>query len=190
MTKFFAASIVLAAASLVAAQGINVDSASISQCANSAINFSGGSGPYYVAVVPAENPCGGDSLAEFYDVYENTVNYYGNIPEGTQLQVYVEDSTGAEYWSSVITVGGGDSACISGATPTTTSSSAAYTPPPPSTLSLSNDVDNDSEETDDSADVQDETPENAAPETSGAGSVTASIAALGLGAVTAFVALL
>jgi len=113
-TKIVALSVALAAS----VTAVSIDASSLVQCASQILTVSGGSVPYYVAVLPAVNPCESDSIAEFHDVYGNTVDYIANLPQGTQVQLYVVDNDDQESWSRIITVGGsGDSSCVGGTAP-------------------------------------------------------------------------
>jgi hypothetical protein len=205
---FTTAAVALAAASFAMAQDATTDPASLTQCAQSTLNFPGSAAPYYVAVVPSNEPCGSDAFAEYYDVTGQSVDYHVNIPSGTLVQLYVVDANGQEYWGSTMTVGDGDAACLGGDAAVTESSSSSssdsstlststapttYVPPnavaaattaasgtyPPS--SNSGNVANDSDDT---------TPANAADDTTtnGASTVTAS-ATLLVGAFAAALAL-
>jgi hypothetical protein len=40
--------------------------------------------------------------AEFYDVTSGTIDYFVNIPAGSQVQVYIADSNDDEWWSDVV----------------------------------------------------------------------------------------
>jgi hypothetical protein len=113
---FAKTSVVLAfaSASLVAAQGVSVNYPTLNQCATSNISFSSSNGPYYVAIVPAADPCNSESYAEFHDVYGTSVDYYVNLAQGTSVIVYILDASGTETFSDPYTVGGGDSSCIGG----------------------------------------------------------------------------
>ncbi|KAG8832828.1 hypothetical protein FRC17_000582 [Serendipita sp. 399] len=113
----FAAAVaaLVSAIPLALAQDLSVSAPSLSQCAHSTINVGGANAPYYVAVVPAQNPCESDAIAEFTQVSGPTVDYTVALPEGTQIQLYIMDSYGNEHWSEILTVGGGDASCLSGA---------------------------------------------------------------------------
>ncbi|KAG8855200.1 hypothetical protein FRB91_002543 [Serendipita sp. 411] len=123
----FAAAVValVSAAPLAFAQDLSVSAPDLVQCATSTISLAGTNAPYYVAVVPAQNPCESDAIAEFFNVNGPTVDYTVALPEGTQVQLYIADNTGAEYWSQILTVGGGDASCLGGGS---ASSSSSETP--------------------------------------------------------------
>jgi hypothetical protein len=40
--------------------------------------------------------------AEFYGVTDGMINYFVNIPAGSQVQVYIADSNDNEWWSDVV----------------------------------------------------------------------------------------
>jgi len=214
---FFTAAFALAAASYAMAQDVTINSASLTQCAQSTLSFAGSASPFYVAVLPAENPCGSDAITEFYGVTAQSVDYYVNQPEGTSVQLYIVDANNNEYWGSVMTVGAGDSSCLGGSdasvnsasdsdpasdpepqTSSSSSSPAAYTPPnvaaaPTTTAATGNSGSSSSSSNSGSGNVADDSsadvPVNAADDTSGASTITAS-ATLIFGAFAAAVALL
>jgi len=211
---FFTAAFALAAASLAMAQDVTISSASLTQCAQSTFTWTGSASPFYVAVVPSTDPCGSDALAEYYDVTSPSVDYYANLPSGTQCQLYVVDANGAEYWGPMMTVGDGDASCLgsdasvnaasdssssssdsSSSSSTSDSATAAapttYTPPYAAAATTptgsSGSTSNSGTTNDDTG--SDAAPANAADDTtSGASTITAS-ATLLVGALAAAVAL-
>lgn len=196
---FFAAAafaVVAASASMALAQDVSFNGATPTQCQNSTFSYNASAGSYYAAVVPAENACSGDPLAEFYNVTGGAVNYFVNIAAGTQIQVYVADSNGNEFWSPPMTVGDGDSSCLGAAsaasstsvTSTSTSSSSSTSSVPSVYVAPANFASSARPTTTPASDssVNDTPPANAA--SSGASSVAVSFTLLG-GALLAAAAL-
>lgn len=137
----FTASLALAAAAVVPAaiaQSVTINATPLTQCATSAITFGGSTGPYYVAIVPASDPCTEDAIAEFYDVESGEQDYYVNLPSGTSVQIYLMDVNGVENWSQIYTVGDGDNSCLggSGAAAAQAPSSSDPAPSDPATTSV------------------------------------------------------
>jgi hypothetical protein len=228
----FTATIALVAALVPAAlaQSVTIDPVTLTQCADSTITIEGSSGPYYVAVIPASDPCTEDALAEFYNVTGDSVDYYVNLAAGTTVQIYVLDVNGVENWGQIETVGDGDSSCLPGSNATAspssdpvddvptnttvpavpTSSSSYVPPPPPPTTSAAptpsssstshtpaddntstSDADDNSGTASVSSDTSGDntnTPANAADNTGGASSLTASFTLI-IGAFVAVIAL-
>lgn len=193
---FFAAAlaVVAASASMALAQDVSFNGATPTQCQNSTFSYNAPAGSYYAAVVPAENACSGNPLAEFYDITGGTVNYFVNIAAGTQIQVYVADSNGDEFWSPPMTVGDGDSSCLGAASAasstsvTSTSSSSSTSSVPSVYVAPANFASSARPTTTPASDssVGDTPPANAA--SSGASSVAVSFTLLG-GALLAAAAL-
>jgi len=201
---FFRTALAVAAtaASMAYAQGVTFSDVTLNQCAPATVGFTAPAGSYYVAIVPANDACSGAPFAEFHDVSSGTVDVAAvAIASGTQVQAYVTGADGNEYWSGVLTVGDGDSACLNAASSSsspsvaeaTPSSSSASTSPSAYVVPANNVASTpyraattpSSSNSDDN--TFDDTPANAAA--NGASSVTASLTLIG-GALFAAAALL
>lgn len=212
----FSTSIALVAAAIAPvalAQSVTIDSVTLTQCATSTLSFEGSTGPYYVAVLPGSDPCTEDALAEYFDVTGNSVQYLTNLASGTTVQIYVLDVNGNETWGQIETVGDGDGSCLPGASTTISSDSAtstssssssssaapsSYIPPNAATSqtysspSDTGDSYDNTDNTDNSntSDNTNDTPANAADDTTGGASTVTASASLLLGAFIAAAALL
>ncbi|KAF8532192.1 hypothetical protein JB92DRAFT_3104299 [Gautieria morchelliformis] len=94
------------------AAGLQVVTPTLTQCQNATISYSGGSGNYGLYVVPSNDPCA-DSVVNIPEQTGTSYTWKVNIPAGSQVELLVEDSTGAEAWSGVITVNNSsDSSCV------------------------------------------------------------------------------
>jgi len=97
--------------------------ASITQCSSVTFQISGSStGPFYAFVVDSTNPCG-DALAEIDNISGTSFTWTPNVPSGTSVMIALEADDGTEGWSGAVTIGAGDSSCLTGAS--SSSSSAA-----------------------------------------------------------------
>lgn len=96
---------------------------SITQCQPVTFQISGSStGPFYAFFVDGTNPCG-DALDELDNISGSSFTWTPKVAPGTSIMVALESEDGTEGWSGAVTVGAGDSSCLSGA-----SSAAATTP--------------------------------------------------------------
>ncbi|KAG6883043.1 hypothetical protein C0992_009881, partial [Termitomyces sp. T32_za158] len=81
-------------------------------CQEAPISWAPTTGPYNLIVVAAEDPCG-DALFDLGDHDGTSIHWTAALPAGAQVQLSLEDSTGDEAWSGVITVGkSSDSSCV------------------------------------------------------------------------------
>jgi len=204
---FFRTALTVAAtaASMAYAQAVTFSDVTLNQCAPATVGFTAPEGTYYVAIVPANDACSGAPFAEFHDVSSGTVDVAAvNIASGTQVQAYVTGADGTEYWSGVLTVGDGDSACLGAssssasvaeATESSSSAASSASTSPTAYVVPANNVANTvyrasstpSSGSSDEDNSFDDTPANAAA--NAASSVTASLTLIG-GALFAAAALL
>ncbi|KAF8843757.1 hypothetical protein BDN67DRAFT_944950 [Paxillus ammoniavirescens] len=105
-----------------------IDTPTFVQCQEAQITWTGGTGPYDLLIVPADDVCG-DSIEDLGTQTSTAVTWTVNIAAGTQVVLSLLDSAGEEAWSGTVTVGGSsDSSCLS------ETSSAA--PPSPTVLTV------------------------------------------------------
>ncbi|KAG5730959.1 hypothetical protein E4T56_gene7146 [Termitomyces sp. T112] len=89
-----------------------VNTPNLVQCQSAEISWAPTTGPYNLIVVSAEDPCG-DALFDLGDHDGTSIHWTAALPAGANVQISVEDSTGDEAWSGVITVGkSNDSSCV------------------------------------------------------------------------------
>lgn len=99
--------------------------ASITQCQPVTFQISGSStGPYYAFFVDSSNPCG-DALAEVDNIAGPSFTWTPNLPAGSSIMVALESEDGTEGWSGAVTIGAGDSSCLTGAASSAASTHAA-----------------------------------------------------------------
>ncbi|KIK93614.1 hypothetical protein PAXRUDRAFT_26262 [Paxillus rubicundulus Ve08.2h10] len=89
-----------------------IDTPTLVQCQGSQITWNGGTGPYDLLIVPADDVCG-DSIEDLGNQTSSAMTWTVNIAAGTQVVLSLLDSTGDEAWSGAITVGASsDSSCL------------------------------------------------------------------------------
>ncbi|KIJ13450.1 hypothetical protein PAXINDRAFT_13782 [Paxillus involutus ATCC 200175] len=104
---------------------LTIDTPTFVQCQESQITWTGGTGPYDLLIVPADDVCG-DSIEDLGNQTSTAVTWTVNIAAGTQVVLSLLDYVGDEAWSGAVTVGASsDSSCLS-----ETSSPTALTVPP------------------------------------------------------------
>ena len=86
---------------------LSISTPKLTQCKDVEITWSNGKGPYNLIVVKEEDPCG-DALADLGDHDGTKLNYKVALAAGQKVQLSLEDSTGEEAWSGIITVEGSD----------------------------------------------------------------------------------
>jgi len=100
------------AARHVIAEDLTLSTPTLTQCQKTSITWTGGDANFLVSVVPASDPCA-DSIVDIPQTGQNSLEWTAVIPAGSKVELMVEDSTGAESWSGVITVGASnDTSCI------------------------------------------------------------------------------
>ncbi|OXG89300.1 hypothetical protein C348_00256 [Cryptococcus neoformans Gb118] len=107
--------------------------ASLIQCQPVLLSWSGGSAPYYLAIIPG-GEASAASLKDFGEQSGTSLTWTVDIASGTSVSVKVTDSTGTINYSSPVTImAGSSSSCVStstaatGSTESTDSSSSAST---------------------------------------------------------------
>ncbi|OCF60556.1 hypothetical protein L486_00191 [Kwoniella mangroviensis CBS 10435] len=107
--------------------------ASLIQCQPALLSWTGGTAPYYLAVIPGGEP----SAAALQDLGEqqgNSLTWTVNIASGTSITLKVTDSTGVVNYNQAVTVQAGSSnSCLTAAA--TSSAASASTPAAVSTAS-------------------------------------------------------
>lgn len=117
--------VALFAAAKVAA--FNVPTPQINQCQDVTLTWDNTEGPYDVLIVPADNVCEGDIIADLGIVDGTSVTWKANVPPNTQVVISVLDNKNVEAWSNSITIGGSNDASCLNATFTSASSAASST---------------------------------------------------------------
>ncbi|WVQ67727.1 uncharacterized protein L199_005931 [Kwoniella botswanensis] len=107
--------------------------ASLIQCQPALLSWTGGTAPYYLAVIPGGEP----SAAALQDLGEqqgNSLTWTVNIASGTSITLKVTDSTGVVNYNQAVTIQAGSSdSCLTAAA--TSSAASASTPTAVSTAS-------------------------------------------------------
>ncbi|KDQ57156.1 hypothetical protein JAAARDRAFT_157271 [Jaapia argillacea MUCL 33604] len=103
-----------------------IDTPTFTQCQKSQVTWQDtGAGPYNLVVVPGSDPCG-DVLADLGDHAGTSMTWLVNLAAGTSVELSLEDASGNEAWSGVITIGSSsDSSCLPAAASSASSSSVA-----------------------------------------------------------------
>jgi len=120
----------LAFTGLVAAQGVVINTPSLTECQPAAISYSGGTPPYFIIVLPAATAPNGVALEQFpSQAAAGTYTWSPvNLPSGTNVTLGIRDGTGAlNYAAPVVIAAGTSDACL---TATTTSGAGASSTPP------------------------------------------------------------
>lgn len=101
---------------------------SITQCSPVTFQISGSTpGPYYAFVVNSGDPCG-NALAEIDNISGNSFTWTPTVPAGTSIAIAIESEDGStEGWSGAVTIGAGDSGCLTGSSSAPASSSTPAT---------------------------------------------------------------
>ncbi|EEB93923.1 hypothetical protein MPER_07356, partial [Moniliophthora perniciosa FA553] len=81
-------------------------------CQDVQLTWEATKGPYNIPVVPANDPCEGDVLADLGDTDATSVTWKPDLPAGWQVILSALDGNDEEAWSGTITIGGGDSSCV------------------------------------------------------------------------------
>ncbi|WWC61818.1 uncharacterized protein I303_104403 [Kwoniella dejecticola CBS 10117] len=100
--------------------------ASLIQCQPALLSWTGGTAPYYLAVIPGGQP----SAAALQDLGEqqgNSLTWTVNVAAGQSITLKVTDSTGVVNYNQAVTIQeGSSSACLTAAA--TSSAASASTP--------------------------------------------------------------
>jgi len=139
----------------------------VTRCNEVTFNIGDAQGQVYVTVLPAENTCESDSIAE-YGPITLTDGKYTWTPElapGTAIVVLIDDvQTGEEAWSAPFTIGGTPDECVAAVSPPASSSSTSTSAPTNTNRPFTtNNTGNGNGNNNDNVD----TPENAAEGTDG-----------------------
>jgi len=95
-----------------------ISTPNFTQCEPAEVSWQRTEPPYKIEVVPANDPCG-DALDIISNLTSTVLDYVGNITSGTEVVLYISDSTGNEAWSGNITVGASsNNTCITGVSST------------------------------------------------------------------------
>ncbi|TFL03789.1 hypothetical protein BDV98DRAFT_639051 [Pterulicium gracile] len=89
--------------SVLAQDGLLIQTPSFKQCKDAQIKWESGKGPYNVIIVPAEDPCA-DALYDLGDHKGKSTTWLVGLPAGADVMLSLLDSTGTEAWSGTITV--------------------------------------------------------------------------------------
>jgi len=106
--------LVALASAIYASAALTVSSPQINQCKDVTFQVGGASGQVWFNFLPSVNPCSSDAIDEVgpIDVSSGSYTWHNaNIAAGTSIVVVVDDASGAEAWSSIITVGGSSADC-------------------------------------------------------------------------------
>ncbi|WVO22133.1 uncharacterized protein IAS62_003458 [Cryptococcus decagattii] len=128
----FARALILLAAVAGALADLTVSTpASLIQCQPVLLSWSGGTAPYYLAVIPG-GQASAAALKDFGEQSGTSLTWIVDTASGTSVSVKVTDSTGAINYSSPVTIQAGSSdSCVStstaatGSTESSTESSSA-----------------------------------------------------------------
>ncbi|KIM62692.1 hypothetical protein SCLCIDRAFT_9019 [Scleroderma citrinum Foug A] len=140
--KTVLASVVLFVAGALAQFTINTPG-NVVQCEPTLISWSGGTGPYFLSILPGASPTG-SALENLGQQNSTSVTWTCNFPSGSSLGLTLRDSTGAVAQSAPFTVNPGtSSSCLNSTSivpgPTSTPSSGSTTgASSPTTTSPSN----------------------------------------------------
>jgi len=92
---------------------LTIDTPALTQCKDAKLTWSSSKGPYNLIVVHSTDPCG-DPIVDLGDHDGTSLTWKVNITSGTKVQLSLEDATGEEAWSGIITVGkSDDDSCLS-----------------------------------------------------------------------------
>ncbi|ADV20257.1 hypothetical protein I315_01587 [Cryptococcus gattii Ru294] len=130
----FARALILLAAVAGALADLTVSSpASLIQCQPVLLSWSGGTAPYYLAIIPG-GQASAAALKDFGEQSGTSLTWTVDTASGTSVSVKVTDSTGAINYSSPVTIQAGSSdSCVStstaatGSTESSTESSSSST---------------------------------------------------------------
>ncbi|KGB74472.1 hypothetical protein I307_05431 [Cryptococcus deuterogattii 99/473] len=130
----FARALILLAAVAGALADLTVSTpASLIQCQPVLLSWSGGTAPYYLAIIPG-GQASAAALKDFGEQSGTSLTWTVDTASGTSVSVKVTDSTGAINYSSPVTIQAGSSdSCVStstaatGSTESSTESSSAST---------------------------------------------------------------
>ncbi|KIR67303.1 hypothetical protein I312_102649 [Cryptococcus bacillisporus CA1280] len=130
----FARALILLAAVAGALADLTVSTpASLIQCQPVLLSWSGGTAPYYLAIIPG-GQASAAALKDFGEQSSTSLTWTVDTASGTSVSVKVTDSTGAINYSSPVTIQAGSSdSCVStstaatGSTESSTESSSAST---------------------------------------------------------------
>ncbi|EGN99258.1 hypothetical protein SERLA73DRAFT_137520 [Serpula lacrymans var. lacrymans S7.3] len=97
--------------------------ANVVECQPTLLQWSGGTGPYYLSILPGSSP-GSAALEDLGQQSGTSVTWTCNIAAGTSIGLTLRDSTGATAQSAPFTVNPGSSSCLN-STSTAAGSSAS-----------------------------------------------------------------
>jgi len=130
-TTLFAAIAAVSAATNATAPLVVNKPANLTQCANTVLSWTGGSGPYNVWVFTDCKDDNDDPIATFTNVTGNSVNWWVSQTSGSGIFTQVEDATGTDEYSEDAYVGGDAgakaSACAASVSALSTASVASAT---------------------------------------------------------------
>ncbi|KAF5367414.1 hypothetical protein D9758_003612 [Tetrapyrgos nigripes] len=85
---------------------------SVQQCQEIDLNWTDGTAPFNLIVVPASDPCA-DAVQDLGDIADSwTKKWTPKLPAGQKVMLSLIDTLGEEAWSGEITVTAGDSSCV------------------------------------------------------------------------------
>ncbi|KAF8899934.1 hypothetical protein CPB84DRAFT_1847498 [Gymnopilus junonius] len=94
---------------------------SVVQCQPQMLSWSGGTAPYYLAVIPG-GQASADPIKTFPTQTGNSLTWTVDVSAGTKITLSLKDSTGTTAYSDIVTIRqSSDSSCLSGSS----------NPPPP-----------------------------------------------------------
>lgn len=113
---------------------MSIDTPQFTQCQPAEITWNGGNSPYNLIIVSADDVCG-NALDDLGDFTTLSTTFTVNLASGTQVVLSLEDASGDEAWSGIITVGdSSDYSCLS-SNPSSLPTTTTTTTPTPSTKS-------------------------------------------------------
>jgi len=110
-----------------------ISTPTLTQCQDSKISWQSTKGPYNLIVVKSDDPCG-DPVVDLGNHDGTSMTWKATLPAGLKVELSLEDASGDEAWSGVITVAdSGDASCVS----TNLVKPDNTTPSDPTTLTVS-----------------------------------------------------
>ncbi|KAI3614889.1 peroxysomal citrate synthase [Moniliophthora roreri] len=112
MFATFITVVLFVAASIRNVAAFTIYTPQMTQCQDVQISWEATKGPYNILVVPANDPCEGEVLADLGDNNGTSITWKPDLPAGWQVVLSALDGNDEEAWSGTITIGGGDSSCV------------------------------------------------------------------------------
>lgn len=98
--------------SLASAQLMINTPTGVVQCQVSLISWGGSTGPYFVSVLPGNQPSAAPLEVLLSSTSATTYSWTVDLAAGTLITLSVKDGTGAINYSSAVTIGAGSASCL------------------------------------------------------------------------------